>query len=115
MVSCCIHHYACMQITSTVFCYLSNTKLREMSILGHISVKLVDIDVNSHQKIARDKERRRLGLHSAGETSRAYMEHTRTSRFVVQAVLDEYQMIEASNNFYSLNQAQKASMAYDAR
>ena len=37
-------------------------KLREMSILGHASVKFVDIDVNSHQRISRLKEMKRRGL-----------------------------------------------------
>ena len=31
-------------------------KLRELSTLGHASVKLIDIDVNSHQSAARKKE-----------------------------------------------------------
>ena len=37
-------------------------KLREMSVLGHASVKFVDIDVNSHQRISRLKEMKRRGL-----------------------------------------------------
>ena len=30
-------------------------KLRKMSILGHASVRVADIDVNSHQSLARKK------------------------------------------------------------
>ena len=37
-------------------------KLREMSLLGHVSVKLRDIDVNSYQAISRQKESLRRGL-----------------------------------------------------
>jgi len=92
------------------------SKLRELSMLGHASVKLVDIDVNSHQSAARKKEMKRLGLLESNED--LYLGNTKTAGAIVRTVLDEYQMFEASNELTSgaavFNQANRAAMAYDA-
>lgn len=85
-------------------------KLRELSVLGFTSSKLIDIDVNSHQSLARQKEKKRLGM-KAEDESKPYIDKTRTARFVVQEVLDEYDMFETSNELCA--QAYKANIHID--
>ena len=92
-------------------------KLREMSILGHASVKFVDLDVNSHQRISRLKEMKRRGMFEElkAEESRGFLDNTKTSESIVRMVLDEYEMCEASSELSPLYSASKANMQYDAR
>jgi hypothetical protein len=92
-------------------------KLREMSILGHASVKLKDIDVNSHQRNSRLKEMKRRGMldELEEEESKGYLDITKTAEFVVRAVLDEYDLLESSNELSPLYSISKANMQYDAR
>lgn len=92
-------------------------KLREMSILGHASVKLKDIDVNSHQRNSRLKEMKRRGMLAEleEEENKGYLESTKTAEFVVRAVLDEYELLESSNELSPLYAISKANMQYDAR
>lgn len=92
-------------------------KLREMSILGHASVKLIDVDVNSHQRISRLKEMRRRGMFAEleQEESKGYLDTTKTAEFVVRTVLDEYDLLEASSDLSPLYGVSKANMQYDAR
>mmetsp|Transcript_5502 Transcript_5502/g.13784 ORF Transcript_5502/g.13784 Transcript_5502/m.13784 type:complete len:1381 (-) Transcript_5502:188-4330(-) len=86
-------------------------KLRELSMLGHASVKLQDIDVNSHQSLARKKELKRLGLSKTEDEP--YLESTKTAGAVVRTVLDEYEMFEASSELSTVFHT-KANMTYDA-
>ena len=89
-------------------------KLREMSLLGYASVKFVDIDVNSHQSLARKKEMKRLGLPCLD--SDLYLDNTREAEFIVRAVLDEYEMFEMSLELAkSLKQNSLSHMVHDAR
>ena len=92
-------------------------KLREMSILGHASVKFVDLDVNSHQRISRLKEMKRRGMleELKIEESKGFLDNTKTSEFVVRMVLDEYEMFEASSELSPIYSVSKANMQYDAR
>ena len=58
-------------------------QLRELSMLGLASVKLVDIDVTSHQSISRKKEmKRRLGVLEEDDDS--YLAHTKTAGAIVR-------------------------------
>jgi len=88
-------------------------RLRELSVLGHTSSKLIDIDCNSHQSLMRNRELKRLGMLKPKDEFRPYVENTRTARFVVQHVLDEYEMLEMANQFSSFSYG-KASLDYDA-
>lgn len=90
-------------------------KLREMSILGHASVKFVDVDVNSHQRTSRLKEMKRRGVLTDEEANKGYLETTKTAEFVVRTILDEYEMFEASNELSPLMQSNQTNMQYDAR
>lgn len=92
-------------------------KLRELSILGHASIKLIDVDVNSHQRNSRLKEMRRRGMFAQleQEESKGYLDTTKTAEFVVRAVLDEYEILESSSDLSPLYAVSKASMQYDAR
>jgi hypothetical protein len=87
-------------------------KLREMSILGNVSVKLTDIDVNSHQYFARKKEMKRRGLLKA-DAAHFYLDNTRTSQFVVQAALEESEMLESSSDFSGPRHHKADDMGYD--
>lgn len=89
-------------------------KLREMSLLGHASVKLIDIDVNSHQNLARKKELKRLGLLNPKNDSDLYLDNTRPAEFVVRSVLDEYSQFEMSQEIDALNQVKTTNAVYDA-
>jgi len=88
-------------------------RLRELSVLGHTSSKLIDIDCNSHQSLMRNRELKRLGMLKPEDEFKPYIENTRTARFVVQHVLDEYEMLEMANQFSSFSYG-KASLDYDA-
>jgi len=88
-------------------------RLRELSVLGHTSSKLIDIDCNSHQSLMRNRELKRLGMLKPEDEFRPYVENTRTARFVVQHVLDEYEMLEMANQFSSFSYG-KANLDYDA-
>ena len=90
-------------------------KLREMSLLGHVSVKLRDIDVNSYQAISRQKEMKRRGLMTPEEESKGLLDRTLTSAFIVRTVLDEYQMFKESTDLLSLNPIDQVTADYDAR
>ena len=92
-------------------------KLRELSILGHASIKLIDVDVNSHQRNSRLKEMRRRGMFAQleQEESKGYLDTTKTAEFVVRAVLDEYEILESSSDLSPLYAVSKVSMQYDAR
>jgi len=87
-------------------------KLRELSVLGFASVKLVDIDVNSHQSVARRKEMIRRGMKVSNDDS--YLKKTKTTGAIVRTVLDEYEMSKAQLS-RPLNWSTKASLDYDAR
>lgn len=91
-------------------------RLREMSMLGHASVKLRDIDVNSHQRNSRLKELRRLHLLKPDDKNKGYLETTLTAGFIVRAAIDEYEMFESSPFLENgaLSTVKKASMEYDA-
>ncbi|KAL7547437.1 hypothetical protein ACHAWF_010731 [Thalassiosira exigua] len=89
-------------------------KLRELSTLGHASVKLAEIDVNSHQSLAKRKEMIRRGLlpeQDSGEPR--YFDRTKTAGAVVRTVLDEYEMFQASNELPTVF-GSSAAVAYDA-
>lgn len=114
----------CGDILAEGMDYLSMTmlvniygKLRELSILGHASIKLIDVDVNSHQRNSRLKEMRRRGMFAQleQEESKGYLDTTKTAEFVVRAVLDEYEILESSSDLSPLYAVSKASMQYDAR
>lgn len=91
-------------------------RLREMSMLGHASVKLRDIDVNSHQRNSRLKELRRLHLLKPKDKNKGYLETTLTAGFIVRAAIDEYEMFESCSLLENgaLSTVKKASMEYDA-
>ena len=88
-------------------------KLRELSVLGFTSSKLIDIDVNSHQSLARQKEMKRLGLRN--DESKPYIDNTRTARFVVQHILDEYDMFATSNELCGQTYRANIHIDYEAR
>jgi len=90
-------------------------KLREMSLLGHVSVKLRDIDVNSHQYNSRKKELKRLELWSAADEAKGYLDTTRNAGFIVRTVMDEHELFEAEHARGAANGANQAFLAYDAR
>jgi hypothetical protein len=90
-------------------------KLREMSMLGHVSAKLRDIDVNSYQAISRQKELKRCGLMPAEEESKGYLDRTQTCSFIVRTVQDEHQMFHESNYLLPLNPTNELAAEYDAR
>jgi len=87
-------------------------KLRELSVLGFASVKLVDIDVNSHQSVARRKEMIRRGMKVSNDDS--YLKKTKTTGAIVRTVLDEYEMSKAQLS-RPLNWSNQAALDYDAR
>ena len=87
-------------------------KLRELSVLGFASVKLVDIDVNSHQSVARRKEMIRRGMKVSNDNS--YLNNTKTAGAIVRTVLDEYEMSKAQLS-RPLNWSNQAALDYDAR
>ena len=88
-------------------------KLRELSMLGHASVRLVEIDCNSHQSVGRRKERIRLGSLETEDVP--YLEDTLTAGAIVRAVLDEYEIFEASSELSGpFSRTSKAALAYDA-
>ncbi|KAL7549071.1 hypothetical protein ACHAWF_012341 [Thalassiosira exigua] len=89
-------------------------KLRELSTLGHASVKLAEIDVNSHQSLARRKEMIRRGLLPEQDSDEPrYLDQTKTAGAVVRAVLEEYEMFQASNELPS-GFGSYAAETYDA-
>lgn len=90
-------------------------KLREMSLLGHVSVKLRDIDVNSHQYNSRKKELKRLELWTAADEAKGYLDTTRNAGFIVRTVMDEHELFEAEHARGADNGANQAFLAYDAR
>ena len=90
-------------------------KLREMSLLGHVSVKLRDIDVNSYQAISRQKESLRRGLMTEEEKRKGLLDRTRTASFIIRAVLDECQMFKESTDLLHLNPIDRVTASYDAR
>ena len=90
-------------------------KLREMSLLGHVSVKLRDIDVNSHQYNSRKKELKRLELWSAADDAKGYLDTTRNAGFIVRTVMDEHELFEEEHARGAANGANQAFLAYDAR
>ncbi|KAL7509187.1 hypothetical protein ACHAXN_006232 [Cyclotella atomus] len=49
-----------------------------------------------------------------GEESKGYLDITKTAEFVVRAVLDEYDLLESSNELSPLYSISKANMQYDA-
>jgi len=87
-------------------------KLRELSVLGFASVKLVDIDVNSHQSVARRKEMIRRGMKVSNDDS--YLKNTKTAGAIVRTVLDEYDMAKAQLS-RPLNWSSQSALDYDAR
>jgi hypothetical protein len=91
------------------------SKLREMSLLGHVSVKLRDIDVNSHQYNSRKKELKRLGHWTAADEAKGYLDSTRKAGFIVRAVMDEHELFEADHARGADNDIKHALLAYDAR
>ena len=90
--------------------------LREMSMLGHASIRLQDFDVNSHQRNSRMKGLKRLNLLKPEEKKKGYLETTLTAGYIVRTALDEYEMFESSPHLEigALSQLKKASMEYDA-
>ena len=64
-------------------CLLVNvySRLRELSVLGHASVKLVDIDVASHQSIARKKAMIEQGLLKPQSEEIRYLETSKPASF----------------------------------
>lgn len=64
-------------------CLLVNvySRLRELSVLGHASVKLVDIDVASHQSIARKKAMIEQGLLKPQSEEVRYLETSKPASF----------------------------------
>eukprot|EP00984_Skeletonema_dohrnii_P003815 scaffold1311_cov140-Skeletonema_dohrnii-CCMP3373.AAC.2 len=89
-------------------------KLREMSLLGHVSVKLRDIDVNSHQYNSRKKEMKRLGEWTAADEAKGYLDTTRNAGFIVRAVMDEHELFEAEHARGANSEINHALLAYDA-
>ena len=89
-------------------------RLREMSLLGHASVMLRDIDVNSHQRNSRMKELRRLQLLNPEEENKGYLETTLTAGYIVRAAIDEYEILDSSPVNGALSHVKKASLEYDA-
>jgi len=91
-------------------------RLREMSLLGHASVRLRDIDVNSHQRNSRMKELKRLNLLKPEDENKGYLETTMTAGYIVRAAIDEYEMFESTSCIENgaLCQVKKACMEYDA-
>ncbi len=91
-------------------------RLREMSLLGHASVMLRDIDVNSHQRNSRMKELRRLKLLKPEDENKGYLDTTLTAGYIVRAAIDEYEILESSpiTDNGALSQVKKASLEYDA-
>ena len=94
---------------------LQYRKLREMSLLGHVSVKLRDIDVNSYQLISRLKELKRRGLLTPEEEKKGFLDRSLTAEFIVRTVLDECQMFNESTDLLSLNPIDQTTAEYDAR
>jgi len=90
-------------------------KLREMSLLGHVSVKLRDIDVNSHQYNSRKKELKRLGRWTAADEAKGYLDTTRKAGFIVRTVMDEHELFEADHARGADSDIKHALLAYDAR
>ncbi len=90
-------------------------KLREMSLLGHVSVKLRDIDVNSHQYNSRKKEMKRLGEWTVADDAKGYLDSTRNAGFIVRCVMDEAELFEAEHARGAENEFSHALLAYDAR
>ncbi len=90
-------------------------KLREMSLLGHVSVKLRDIDVNSHQYNSRKKELKRLGEWTAADEAKGYLDNTRKAGFIVRSVMDEAELLEAEHARGGQNEFNHALLKYDAR
>ena len=90
-------------------------KLREMSLLGHVSVKLRDIDVNSHQYNSRKKELKRLGRWTAADEAKGYLDTTRKAGFIVRAVMDEHELFEADHARGANNDINQSLLTYDAR
>ena len=90
-------------------------KLREMSMLGHVSVKLRDIDVNSHQYNSRKKELKRLGEWTEADEAKGYLDTTRKAGFIVRCVMDEAELLEAEHARGVANEFNHALLAYDAR
>ena len=103
-------HYLSMSMLA-----LQYRKLREMSLLGHVSVKLRDIDVNSYQLLSRLKELKRRGLLTPEEESKGFLDRSLTAEFIVRTVLDECQMFNESTDLLSLNPIDQATAEYDAR
>ena len=101
-----------MSCLSTVMLINIYRKLRELSILGHTSSKLIEIDCNSHQMLMRQKEQKRLGILKPQDEHKPYINNTRAARFVVQHVLDEYEMLETTSSSNSF--VNKVNMDYDA-
>ncbi len=90
-------------------------KLREMSLLGHVSVKLRDIDVNSHQYNSRKNEMKRLGEWTAADEAKGYLDSTRNAGFIVRCVMDEAELFEAEHARGAGNEFSHALLEYDAR
>ena len=87
-------------------------KLRELSLLGHTSVKLIDIDVNSHQRNARRKEMLRRGMTLPQDDP--YLKNTKTAGSIVLNVLDEYELSKAEY-LRGAGNINRAVLNYDAR
>lgn len=87
-------------------------KLRELSLLGHTSVKLIDIDVNSHQRNARRKEMLRRGMTLPQDDP--YLMNTKTAGSIVLNVLDEYELSKAEY-LRGAGNINRAVLNYDAR
>ncbi len=90
-------------------------KLREMSLLGHVSVKLRDIDVNSHQYNSRKKEMKRLGEWTAVDEAKGYLDSTINAGFIVRCVMEEAELFEAEHTRGAENEFSHALLEYDAR
>lgn len=91
-------------------------RLREMSLLGNASVKLREIDVNSHQRNSRMKELKRLKLLTPEEENKGYLETTLTAGYIVRTAIDEYEMFESSSGIENgaLCNVKRASLEYSA-
>ena len=87
-------------------------KLRELSVLGFASVKSVDIDVNSHQSVARRKEMIRRGMKVSNDDS--YLNNTKTAGAIVRTALDEYEMAKTQLSTPT-NWSNQVALDYDAR
>lgn len=86
-----------------------------MSLLGHVSVKLRDIDVTSHQYNSRKKELKRLKCWTAADEAKGYLDRTRKAGFIVRSVMDEHDLFEAEYARGGENEVKRAHLAYDAR